>query len=87
MITLVRRRRRRTVPRRRAACSLRAGQCLFAARGDCHPEIASVGLRGADDIDAVLACRRHLPHLRRLRPYEAERLARYLHVSFAREAG
>lgn len=44
-----------------------------------------MGLRGPDDLDAVLVCRRHLPHLRSLRPYEAERLARYLRVSFTRK--
>lgn len=84
MSTLVRR-RRRTVPRRLAATALRQGRCLFAVHGDCDPAIAVVGLRHDGDLDAVLACRRHLPHLRRLRPYEAERLARYLHVSFASE--
>ncbi len=82
MNTLVRR-RRRTVPRRRAATALRDGRCLFACHGDCEPVVAPVGLRGSDDIDAVLICRRHLPNLRRLRPFEAERLARYLSVSFS----
>ncbi len=84
MSTLVR--RRRTVRRRRAATALRQGRCLFAVHGDCDSAVAVVGLRHDDDLDAVLVCRRHLPHLRSLRPYEAERLARYLRVSFAREA-
>ncbi len=76
------RRRRRTVPRRQTACALRAGRCLFAVHDDCEPVLAAVGLRGPDDLDAVLCCCRHLRHLRRLRPIEAERLARYLRVAF-----
>ncbi len=50
---------------------------------DCEPALAPVGLCGRDDLDAVLVCQRHLADLRRLRPFEAARLARYLHVSFA----
>ncbi len=76
------RRRRRTVPRRRAATALRQGACLFSCLADCDPLVCPVGLRGPDDVDAVLVCHRHLPHLRQLRPYEAERLASYLHVAF-----
>jgi hypothetical protein len=56
---------------------------MFACHGDCDPTVGIVGLREPDDLDAVLVCRRHLPDLRRLRPYEAARLARYLHVAFA----
>jgi hypothetical protein len=84
--TLVRR-RRRTVPRRRAATALRAGRCLFACHDDCDQLVSPVGLRGRDDSDAVLVCRHHLPLLRRLRPIETERLARYLHVAFAPRVG
>ena len=82
MSTLVRR-RRRTVPRRRAANALRNG-CF--CHGDCEPVVAAVGLRSRDDVDAILVCPRHLPHLRRLRPFEAERLAQYLYVTFSRAA-
>lgn len=82
MNTLVRR-RRRTVPRRRAANALRAGACLYACHGDCDPIVAPVGLRDRDDVDAVLVCPHHLPLLRGLRPFEAARLARYLRVRFA----
>ena len=76
--------RRRTVPRRRAAAALRNGACLFACHGDCDPGVVPVGLRNPDDLDSVLVCRRHLPHLRSLRPAEAERLASYLRVAFTR---
>ncbi len=78
------RRRRRTVPRRQTARALRAGRCLFACHGDCDPGVVPVGLRNPDDLDSVLVCRRHLPHLRSLRPFEAARLARYLRVAFTR---
>jgi len=81
-VTALVRKRRRTVPRRRAATALRQGACLFSCLADCDPLVVPVGLRGHDDIDAVLICARHLPHLRQLRPYEAERLASYLHVAF-----
>ena len=47
---------------------------------------APVGLRGPDDSAAVLVCQRHLPLLRQLRAYEAERLGRYLHVAFQHTA-
>lgn len=63
--------------------TLREGLCMFAVHDDCDPAVCVVGLRGDWDTDAVLVCRRHLSHLRRLRPYEAERLARYLRVTFA----
>lgn len=56
---------------------------MFAVHGDCDPIVGPVGLRHRDDVDAVLVCARHLPDLRRLRPYEAERLCRYLRVAFA----
>jgi len=55
---------------------------MFACHDDCQPIVAAVGLRHPDDLDAVLVCARHLPHLRQLRPIEAERLAAYLHVQF-----
>ena len=55
---------------------------MFAVHGNCGP-IAPVGLRGVDDLELVLVCATHYRHLRRLRPYEAERLARYLRVTFA----
>jgi hypothetical protein len=42
-----------------------------------------VGLRRPDDLDAVLICARHLTDLERLRPYERERLARYLRTAFS----
>jgi hypothetical protein len=80
-------RRRRTVPRRHAATALRQGCCLFAARGDCEPALAPVGLRGTEDDALVLVCRTHYTDLRRLRPYEAERLARYLYVAFTPQPG
>jgi hypothetical protein len=77
------RRRRRTVPRRRAASALREGACLFAVLlDDCDPLVGPVGLRDRDDVDAVLVCSKHLPHLRRLRPIEAARLGRYLRIAF-----
>jgi hypothetical protein len=56
---------------------------MFAVHGNCDSAIGVVGLRHRDDIDAVLVCQRHLPDLRRLRPFEAARLADYLHVTFA----
>lgn len=76
---------RRTVPRHHAADALRQGLCLFACRGDCAPDVCPVGLRGSDDVDLVLVCATHVRDLRRLRAYEAERLARYLRVTFGRE--
>lgn len=79
------RRLRRTVPRHQAADALRQGACLFACRGDCGPTVCAVGLRGPDDGDLILICSQHMRDLRRLRPYEAERLRRYLRVSFGRE--
>jgi hypothetical protein len=79
------RRRRRTVPRRHAAEALEHGCCLFAARGDCADGVCPIGLRNPDDIYAVLVCARHVADLRRLRPYEADRLARYLSVRFIRD--
>src|SRR5688500_11975574 len=51
--------------------------------GWCRDPARRVGLRDHEDLDCVLVCRRHLEQLRKLRPYEAERLARYLHVAFA----
>jgi len=55
---------------------------MFAVHGDCDHLVVPTGLRGPDDLDAVLICRQHLPHLRQLRPIEAERLASYLRVQF-----
>jgi hypothetical protein len=75
-------RRRRTVPRRHAADALREGRCMFAMHGDCAPTACPVGLRRTDDTDLVLVCATHYPDLQRLRPYEADRIAQYLHASF-----
>jgi hypothetical protein len=72
------------VPRRAAADALELGRCMFAHFGDCSDAIAPFGLRGPDDVDSVLICSRHLRDLRRLRPYERERLARYLRLRFDR---
>lgn len=59
--------RRRTIPRRRTAATLREGRCMFAVHGDCG-RVYSVGLRDNNDDARVLCCERHLPLLRRLRP-------------------
>ena len=77
--------RRRTVARRQAADALRDGNCLFASHGNCDPALGVVGLRRSDDHLAVICCRVHITDLRQLRPYEAERLARYLHVAFVNQ--
>jgi hypothetical protein len=56
---------------------------MFSPLGGCEPGVNAVGLRATDDVDAVLCCAVHYGDLRRLRSYEAERLARYLYVAFA----
>ena len=77
-------RRRRMIPRRRAAKQLAAGHCMFAAFGACSEPPTIVGLRNPYDLDAVLCCERHSENLQRLRanPAEARRLARYLEHRF-----
>lgn len=57
---------------------------MFDVDGHCGP-VASVGLEGPDDVNAILICRRHLQQLRSLRPREARTLSRYLLAVFRRE--
>ena len=65
---------------------LSQGACLFACRADCDPIVGVVGLRDPDDCDRVIWCPVHLPDLRRVRPIEGARLAKYLRIQFIERA-
>jgi hypothetical protein len=63
-----------TIPRRPVATSLKQGRCMLAVAGECSGNL----------VNAVLVCRAHMECGRALRPFEAQRLCRYLRVSFGR---
>jgi hypothetical protein len=76
-------RRRRLLPRRRAAQSLAAGGCLFAPVGGCDESTKAQPLTLES---LVLCCDTHLPRLLELRHDLAEtrRVERYLGNRFLR---
>lgn len=81
MSTLARR-RRRTIPRRHAAASLRQRHCMLEVVGDCSGALYNVGLRDEHDHNAVLICAGHRTRLRALGRREVETLCRYLRHVF-----
>lgn len=60
---------------------------MLAVAGECSGNLLNVGLRDDYDSNAVLVCVSHRDRLRALRPYEAERLCRYLRAWFGYRSG
>ena len=82
---LRRRKRSRGHPTpKQAFAALEQGDCLYSPLTKCSGKLRSVGIRGEQDVSAVLVCRAHFGALRRMPEREADKLERVLREAFGR---
>ena len=87
LVPLFRRRKRRHPTPAQALAQLEEGRCLYAGMSKSSGKLKQTGLRDKYDVNVVLVCQAHYGLLRKLDPYDAEKIRRVLREAFALSRG
>ena len=79
---LFRPKKRRHPTPAQALAQLEEGHCLYGGVSKCSGKLKQTGLRDKFDENVVLVCQAHYGLLRRLDPYDAEKMRRVLAEAF-----